>query len=854
MIKIIRKSIIILLIAIIFISYAFNTVKAVYEITESYIQKIGEAPYHLKYYNSEKGIYTYAICSIVGYYQNGKFYPAYCLNRDLNGVGKVENYTVDVDKIIENNRVWRAVKNGYPYKTAKEMGLESDYDAFAVTKFAVYCLTGQADVNLYIADEEDKEGQAMIRALNNLVEIGKNGEETFSNELKISKITDLVEEENYYTLTYKVEAGSTISKYNIAGVSGLSNGDILTDEKGDIKTSFVSNEKFKIKILKEHLNSDKNINIEINSELKSYPMFYGKTRIAGTQDYLLTANSYQNMQASISTNLKLNTGKIIISKTDDETNEGINNTIFEIYNANEELIGTHLTDDYGKIEIPNLYQGLYYAKEIKSNENYFLNEDNKYCIDVKYNKTSTINIQNEHKKGNLTIYKVDKENNNIMLGNVGFELYNQETGNLIGTYYTDVNGKIEIENLRTGLYKLREISTNQWYNLAEDQDIQIKWDETTKTTVQDELKKGKIKIIKVDKENNEIRIPNVEFDVLDVNNNILEKIITNEEGEALTKEYALRDYKTLRLKETKTDEKYELKNEINEITLDENKIKVIQIENEKIKGNIQIIKTSADDNKITGSKKDEPLKDVKFEIYDASGKIVDKITTNERGIAKSKDLEKGKYKIKEVETNKWYILDEKYYDIEIKNNKETIYLNLKNTSKNPDAEIIKNGPDEACVGEEITYNIKVKNTGNVDLGDFIWEDEIPINYIKLSKIKLGTYNQEGKYNLYYKTNFSDEYILLLEDINTKKSDEIDLKNEISENEYITNIKLDFENVGSGFESEEDTLIFANVNLNVKSGDVFENNVKLTAKFDGIDILKNSSWKTKVYKVLPLTGM
>ncbi len=314
MLKIIKKIPVILLLSIIFISNALNIVKAVYEIQEAYIEKIGQAPYHLKYYNENKGMYTYAICSIVGRYQDGKFYPAYCLNRDMQGVGYAGNYTVDVDNIIENNQIWRAVKNGYPYKTASEMGLESDDDAFAVTKFAVYCLQGQADINLYIADENDSEGQAMLRALHNLVDIGRNGTETFSNELKISKITDLIEDDNYYSITYQVDGGSTISKYNIKTVSGLSNGDILTDMTGNIKTEFNSNEKFKIKILKTNLNSDKDINVEIRASLKSYPMFYGKTRISGTQDYLLTANSYQDLETNINTKLKLNTGKIIINK------------------------------------------------------------------------------------------------------------------------------------------------------------------------------------------------------------------------------------------------------------------------------------------------------------------------------------------------------------------------------------------------------------------------------------------------------------------------------------------------------------------------------------------------------------
>lgn len=854
MINIIKKILIILLLSIIFISYVSNIVKAVYEIKEASIVKIGEAPYHLKYYNESKKMYSYSVCSIVGYYKENKFYPAYCLNRDLHGVGYVNSYTVDIDNVIENNQVWRAVKNGYPYKTASEMGLESDYDAFAVTKFAVYCLLGQADINLYTADENDAEGQAMLRALRNLVDIGRNQTDTFYDELKISKVTDLIEDGNYYSITYKVNAGNTISKYKIKSVSGLTNGELLTDVNGNIKTEFNSNEKFKIKIPKSNLSSDKNIDIEIESNLKNYPMFYGKTRISGTQDYLLTANSYQNLTANINTKLNLNTGKIIINKKDDETKQGIPDTTFEIYNSQKQNIGIYTTDKSGKIEIPNLYQDLYYAKEIKSNENYILNQDNEYSINVEYNKTSTIDIENEHKKGNLEILKVDKENNNITLGNVGFELYNDENGSLVGTYYTDENGKIEIKDLRIGNYKLKEISTNEWYNLAENQNLQIKWNETTKTQVEDELKKGQIKVIKVDKENNEIKIPNVVFEVQDSYGNLLEKIKTNQNGEAITSKYPLRDYPNLRLHEVETDEKYALENEIKEITLEENQIKEVKIENEKIKGYIQIVKTSKDDNKMNGTKKGEPLEDVKFEIYDTNGNTIQTLVTDSNGIAKSKKLEKGIYKVKEVETNEWYLLDQNIYEAEIKENKKTIILNIENVPANPDGEIKKKGPDEVFADDEIQYNISLKNSGNVALDNFVWEDEIPTDFIRVTKIKLGTYNQDNSYNLYYKTNFSEDYILMLEDINTKTTEEIDFSKELSDNEFITNIKLDFGSVDIGFKSEEDTLIFAKVNSNVKSGDVFENKVCLQASFKGYNLSKSSNWKTRVYKVLPLTGM
>ena len=73
--------------------------------------------------------------------------------------------------------------------------------------------------------------------------------------------------------------------------------------------------------------------------------------------------------------------------------------------------------------------------------------------------------------------------------------------------------------------------------------------------------------------------------------------------EAITNKYPLRDYQSLRLRETQTDEKYELRNDIKEVTLEENQIKDRQIEDEKIRGHIKIVKTSKEDNKINGKKK-----------------------------------------------------------------------------------------------------------------------------------------------------------------------------------------------------------------------------------------------------------
>ncbi len=457
------------------------------------------------------------------------------------------------------------------------------------------------------------------------------------------------------------------------------------------------------------------------------------------------------------------------------------------------------------------------------------------------------------KNGNLKIFKIDKDNEKILLGSVKFDLYDEDNEK-IGTYITNENGEIDIPSLRIGKYKIKEISTNKWYNLAEDNNIEIKWNENTNAIIENELKKGQVKIIKVDSENKDIRLENVKFEVLDENKNVLEKIKTDSNGEALTSKYAIRDYNTIYLKEIKTNDKYILDNQIIKVDLVENEIKVVTLENVKIKGKIKIIKTSGDDNKVIGIKKGDPIEGVIFEIYDENNKIVETIKTDKEGIAISSRLDKGEYKVKETQTNKWYYLNKNTFKVEINNNDEIVELNIKNDSKNPEIYTEKIGQDKVQIGKNVEYDISIKNTGNTSLENVLWIDEIPTEYIKVLKFNTGTYNQKISYNIYYKTNFSnDEYILLMEDLNSLENYEIDFSKELANNEYVTAIKLDFGKLDIGFSNNENIHLLAQTKHDLKSETTFVNTAKISGEYQGYKVTKNSSWKTLVYKLLPKTG-
>ena len=94
----------------------------------------------------------------------------------------------------------------------------------------------------------------------------------------------------------------------------------------------------------------------------------------------------------------------------------------------------------------NLYQNNYILREISANDKYNLNTE-EFMVNVIFNGITTINVENEYKKGNLKICKIDKDSK-IGIEGVEFELYSEEFQKIIGIYKTNKNGEIYVENLR----------------------------------------------------------------------------------------------------------------------------------------------------------------------------------------------------------------------------------------------------------------------------------------------------------------------------------------------------------------------------------------------------------------------
>lgn len=773
--------------------------------------------------------------------------------------GDYDAYTVDIASVIDDVRIWRTIINGYPYKSAKELGVANDLDAFQATKQAVYCILYNFDPYTKFRSAEqgaDSRGAAIRNAIINMVNEGRNGTQTpYTSGISISKVGDLTKDSEYYSQEFKINCGVEASEYTIVATEGMPNGAIITNTSGTQQTTFSASENFKVKIPDVHMQNDINITFWIKGKAKTYPVFYGKTRIANTQNYAVTFDPLGDVVGVGNLNVKTNTGSIQINKTDDETNQAISGVTFKLSKTDGTIISKSTTDNNGIATFSGLYEGKYILQEIAANKNYILN-NKEIDVNVKYNETTTVDVSNEHKKGNLKIYKVDKDNHKITLGNVTFDLYSEEFQKVIGNYATNVNGEIEIDNLRIGNYKLIEKSTGKWYNLADDKEIKIEWNKTFESLIENELQKGQIKVIKIDKDNNEVKLKGVKFDVLDEKGNVLQTITTNEKGEAYTARYAIRDYPKLTIREKETLNEYVLSEEKQTLELKENEITWVTFENEIIKGYLEITKVD--------SKTKEALKGATFGIYDMEDNEIAKITTDKTGKAKSELIPYGKYYVKELDTGSiFYLLNENKFEFEITKNHETVPLTIENDSVNIEVTVDKEGTREIKPGEQVNYTFSnIGNNSNVYLENFKWFDYIPTDYIRLEKMTTGTWNQDLTYDVYYKTNKSEDYILRYKDLSTTENHLLDFTTqiELEDDEYITETMFDFGKVDVGFKKSTLPTMECKSFDTLKENDIFTNHTKTVGMYLGVVAEANSKWSTithipeeKHEVILPKTG-
>ena len=419
-------------------------------------------------------------------------------------------------------------------------------------------------------------------------------------------------------------------------------------------------------------------------------------------------------------------------------------------------------------------------QEIKAPKGYLLNNEIK-VINLNTTKDNTkietYNIpisKEEVVKGNFLFvkygYNEDKKDETLKpLQGAEFTVTSKTTGKIVMNLISDKNGTVtsktnkneDIGSLPYDTYIITEIKSPEGYQKVDPFEITIDKDGMTKTgyIIEDKLIVSALTVLKVDKTTGRsIKIANAEFKLLDKDLNPIsmkesldsKKTIdifkTNENGQISFTERL--PFGTYYLQEIKAPNGYLkgglLKFNVTEYSTADNPL-VVEYEDSNAMGQIIINKTDEETKEV--------LTDATYTITAAEnivtndgtiraskGEVVDVITTDKDGVAKSKELYLGKYQVQETQQPNGYVRDKKVYDVSLEykdQNTALVSKTLELTNKPSIIGIEKY--DQVSTNPMFGVQFKIwnkkddENTGKIYTTD-------KNGKIELKYIKIGTYN------------------------------------------------------------------------------------------------------------------
>ncbi|WP_142326609.1 SpaA isopeptide-forming pilin-related protein [Bacillus cereus] len=310
----------------------------------------------------------------------------------------------------------------------------------------------------------------------------------------------------------------------------------------------------------------------------------------------------------------------------------------------------------------------------------------------KWNKPAT-------EKGHLQIKKVDENDENIVLKDAKFDVIDKDN-NVVATVTTNEKGIAEVKDLPLGDYFVKEINAPEGY-IKVDTPVKVTIDNTNvielvmKNTRK--VENGQFKLLKKDSESGQL-LPGAKFDVIDKDGKVVETIVTDDKGEALSKQLPVGSYT---LKEVEAPKGYELSSSSVSVDVEANKVVTVDVVNkkipEKVTGQFEIVKVDAED-------KTKVLSDAEFEVY-KDGKKVDTLRTDKTGKVVSQKLEPGKYTLKETKAPQGYKLLKEEIEVVVEANK-VVEVQIENAKELGSLQVIKKDAESETVLAGAEFKLK----------------------------------------------------------------------------------------------------------------------------------------------------
>ncbi|MDA2015986.1 SpaA isopeptide-forming pilin-related protein [Bacillus cereus] len=384
----------------------------------------------------------------------------------------------------------------------------------------------------------------------------------------------------------------------------------------------------------------------------------------------------------------LKPGDVELTKVDDIDGTALAGAVFKIVDANDEkkVIRENVkTGADGKAIATGLRPGDYKFIEVTAPK-YYDKNTNPIEFTIKESQGTspiTVTAKNSLTKGGIELTKVNAADEKETLEGAVFKIVNRDTNEDARTnLVTNSEGKLIVDDLRPGNYKLIETKAPTYYDVnVEPIEFTIEKGQQTllPLTFKNSLTKGKVKLIKEDDVKSSIALAGAVFTLQDANGTEIAKDLkTDEHGVLVIPDLAPGDYQFI---ETAAPEHYKLDQTPIKFTIKKGSKEdlpvPVTVKNSLLTGGVTL--TKVDD--VDGT----TLEGAEFIIVDAhdTEKVVRKgLTTDEHGKVSASDLRPGDYQFIEVKAPKDYTLGNDPIPFTIgKSQKENITVTATNSLK-----------------------------------------------------------------------------------------------------------------------------------------------------------------------------
>ena len=758
-----------------------------------------------------------------------------------------------MSQIANNQMVWRVLLNGFPYKTPAEMGVPDERSAFAVTKQAVYAVLDGRDTSRYSGVDEI--GNQMADAVRRLVDIGRNGTQTYQDPvINVSSISpagvDSIDS-NYISQTFNVSSEVNMKDINvILDTFSAPTGTKVTDINNNERTNFDKGENFKVLVPRENIKDEITVQFTLSGQCETYPILFGKAPNDNVQDYVLTtdpfvvstAKSQMNYKPSVDIEIdKISSGESeITGKGEGEPLEGAK---FNVKSEDGSFNKDYYTDANGKITLSNMDIQKYIITELESAKYYLLNKDTQVevtpehdgddqkvvfentPVDIKVNVDK--DSDKEEVQGNeILTYTIDNIKN---LSNVPLDNF---------TLTDDLPDEVRLQKLQTGTYN-EDLKYSIYYNTNKRENIKLQ--DNLSTKVNNEIDFTNLELAK----DEYVTQFQLKFGTVKIGfSNVEEMTVTTKAIEGLEKDSVFEN--NVNVEGTYIDVPTE----------DEDDVPTKVYENV-----LKVTKVSKEYNQYTELEKGSKI-NATFEILDENKNHVETVKTTD-GEFTYKYLETGKqYFLKELSVDDYYVISEDLIPFKFEENGQTIEITVENDNVNLVVDVEKNGPTQAKQGDIITYDFNhVGNFSNVPISDFIFGDKLP-RQVRIQSITTGTWNEELTYKIQYITNQNTNWAYMGEDYSTKENYTVDFTTlDLQDGEYVTQYRFIFGDVKEGFREEEKPTTTVKINEDLANNKIIVNDCYVNGQYVDTPLEDEDDAHTIVYTPeenkeveLPKTGM